>query len=433
MLICSLIDNTLLRPLQYPDARRLLMMWSVPLGKPDQRQGVMYPNYLAFGRAQAFETVGAIWSQPRNLGVDENGRAEKLAGEGFTPSMLRALGVQPLLGRLLADDEDKVGSQTPVFLISERFWRRRFGGAPDILGKTIRMDGVPITIVGVMPHDFYLWDPEAGYFATLRTPVVQGRDFNDRDTAAAPPLVIIKQAMACRYWPAESPIGRHIELDSVPNEPLREIVGVVADIRLSRQQRQIIPTVYVPHLEQPMQWLGPGWNIRSGMYLILRTNGNTMGLAPAVRQAVADVDRNKPASNIPTVEQYLDQYVQYVRGYVFLLTIFVAVAVILALGVYGVMAYSVVERTREIGIRMALGASSGNVLTLVIRQALVLMWVGLALGLAGSFALTRIIKSALYGAAATDASTFTTVSLLLMVVAFEAASKPGVLSRLTPS
>jgi putative ABC transport system permease protein len=161
------------------------------------------------------------------------------------------------------------------------------------------------------------------------------------------------------------------------------------------------------------------------MYFILRTSGNPMGLAPAVRQAVADVDSNKPASNIRTVEQYLDQQVQYVRLYVLLLTIFGAVAAILAsIGIYGVMAYSVVERTREIGIRMALGAGSGNVLALVIRQALVLVWVGLVLGLAGSFALTRIIKSALYGVTATDLSTFTTVSLLLMVVAFAAAFTP---------
>ena len=263
------------------------------------------------------------------------------------------------------------------------------------------------------------------YFAALRAPILQGRDFNDRDTAAGPPVIIINQTMARRYWPDESPLGKRVTLDYVPNEPSREVVGVVGDIRLSRQSRQTPPMVYVPHLQQTARWLGPGWNARSGMYFILRTTGDPMSLVPAVRRALAEVDPNKPASNIRTVEQLLDQQIQYVRLYVLLLGIFGAVAAVLAaIGIYGVMAYSVAERTREIGIRMALGAGSRDVLALVVRQALLLVGIGLAIGLAGSLALTRLIKSALYEVTATDPATFTAVSLFLVAVAVTACLIP---------
>jgi putative ABC transport system permease protein len=150
-----------------------------------------------------------------------------------------------------------------------------------------------------------------------------------------------------------------------------------------------------------------------------------MGLATSIRQAVAEVDHNKPVASIRTVQDYLDQQVQYVRLYVLLLGIFGAVAAgLAAIGIYGVMAYSVAERTREIGIRMALGASARDVLKRVILQALLLLSIGLTLGLTGSFALTRYLKSALYEVTATDPATYFGVSLLLTVVAMFACVVP---------
>ncbi len=256
------------------------------------------------------------------------------------------------------------------------------------------------------------------YFRTLRTPIVQGRDFNDRDSAAAPFVVIINQTMAKRFWPNESAVGKQIRLDYVPDEPLREIVGVAGDIRMSRQQRQLSPSIYVPYLQQTPRWMGAGYAARAGMYFVLRTRGNPMALAASVRQATAEVDPNRPVANLRTVEEYLDQQVQYVRLYVLLLGIFGAIAAgLAAIGIYGVMAYSVAERTREIGIRMALGASSGDIFRLVMLRAAILLLIGLALGLGGSLALTRYLKSALYEVTATDPSTFIAVSLLLAMVA----------------
>ena len=263
------------------------------------------------------------------------------------------------------------------------------------------------------------------YFATLRTPIVSGREFNDRDTAAAPSVIVINQTMAKRYWPNETPIGKFVRMDYVPDEPLREIVGVVGDIRMNRQQRQIGPTVYVPYLQQTPRWMGAGYSTRAGMYFILRASGNPLSLSTSLRQAVAEVDHNKPVANIRTVEDYLDQQVQYVRLYVMLLSIFGAIAAgLAAIGIYGVMAYAVAERTKEIGIRMALGASIKDVLRLVVLQALLLLAIGLTLGLAGSFALTRYLKSALYEVTATDPATYIGVSLLLTAVAVVACLVP---------
>ncbi len=256
------------------------------------------------------------------------------------------------------------------------------------------------------------------YFSTLRTPIVQGRDFNERDTASAPFAVIVNQTMAKRFWPNESAVGKQIRLDYVPDEPLREVVGVAGDIRMSRQQRQLQPAIYVPYLQQTPRWMGAGYGTRAGMYFVMRTRGKPMALAASVRQATAEVDPSRPVANLRTVEEYLDQQVQYIRLYVLLLGIFGAIAAgLAAIGIYGVMAYSVAERTREIGIRMALGAGAGDIFRLVVLRALILLAIGLTLGLAGSFALTRYLKSALYEVTATDPSTFIAVSLLLALVA----------------
>ncbi|MBV8729843.1 MAG: ABC transporter permease [Acidobacteriia bacterium] len=263
------------------------------------------------------------------------------------------------------------------------------------------------------------------YFSTLKAPVVQGRDFNDRDTAAAPFVAVINETMAKKFWPNESPIGKQIRLDYVPNEPVREIVGVIRDIRMSLQQKQFSPCIYVPYRQQTPRWMGAGYGLRAGMFFILRTAGKPMALAESVRRAVAEVDPDRPVANIRTVEENLDRQVQYVHLYVLLLGIFGTIAAVLAvIGIYGVMAFAVAERTREIGIRMALGASANDVFRLVVLRALILLAIGLTLGLAGSFALTRYLSSALYEVKATDPPTFAMVSLLLALVAMAACLIP---------
>jgi putative ABC transport system permease protein len=263
------------------------------------------------------------------------------------------------------------------------------------------------------------------YFATVRIPVLQGRDFSASDTASAPLVVLINKTMAQRWWPNQNPIGERIIFDFVPDEQPREIVGVVGDVRLN-QTRTLEPIVYLPHVQQSQRWIGPAWGYRSSMFYILRTSGDPTGMAAAVRSAVAEIDPSKPAGNLQTVEQNLRDQVSGQRVYMLLLTVFGVIAGLLAaVGIYGVMAYAVTQRTREIGIRMALGATSTSVLTLVVRQALILVSIGLILGIAGAFGLTRFIANELYDVKPTDPATFIAVSLGLVVVAVLASLIPA--------
>ena len=263
------------------------------------------------------------------------------------------------------------------------------------------------------------------YFATMKIPILRGREFSDRDTSSAPPVVIINQALAQRYWPGEDPLGKHLTLDFVPDEVPREIIGIVGDTRLSQFQRTAPPILYVHHLQQTTHWQGPSWNARAQMTFVLRTTGDPMALVAGVRSAVAETDPTKPVSTIRTVEENLSRQIQGPRLYAILLGIFGGVAAVLsAVGIYGVMAYNVAQRTHEIGVRVALGARAGDVLALVFRQTLVMLGIGLVVGLAGSFALTRLIADQLWGVTATDPLTFAGVSVLLIVVALLACFIP---------
>jgi putative ABC transport system permease protein len=264
------------------------------------------------------------------------------------------------------------------------------------------------------------------YFETMRIPVLRGRDFNRSDAATSPLVMIINETMADRFWEGRDPIGQHVTLDFVPNEQPRVIVGVVADSVIGRFQRQPRPFMYVPHLQQQDRWQGPSWDYRAMMAFVMRTNGEPMALASSVRAAVADIDRGKPAGNIRTVEQYLGQQAQGLELYATLLGIFGAAAGLLAaLGIYGVMAYTVAQRTREIGIRMALGAGGMRVMRLVILRALILIAVGLVLGLGGAMGLTRVLASELFEVSPTDPLTFIVITIGMTIVALVACLIPA--------
>jgi putative ABC transport system permease protein len=264
-----------------------------------------------------------------------------------------------------------------------------------------------------------------GYFGTMKIPVLSGRDVATGDTASAPPVIVINKAMADRWFPGQNPIGQRIALDFVPDEPIREIVGVVGNTLAGRFQQRPEPTIFVPHLQQTQRWEGPSWDYRAMMVFVLRTAGDPNRMIPTIRAAVADVDRSKPANNIRTVEQYLDNQLRETRTFMALLGIFGAVAAMMAaIGIYGVMAYAVAQRTREIGIRMALGAGSVDVLGLIVRQALLLILAGMALGLAGAYGLTRFLQNFLWNVSPTDPMTFAVVALGLVVVAIVACLIP---------
>jgi predicted permease len=256
------------------------------------------------------------------------------------------------------------------------------------------------------------------YFRTLDIPLMRGRPFITGDNAGTPGVVIINESLARRFWTdyprGENPVGGHLFVGS-SRQPL-QIVGIVADVHQGGLEDAPMPGIYLPNAQQPPQ----------AAILMLRTRSDPAGFAAAVRKQVLALDRNQPISDIKTLSAVLDSSESPRRLMFSLLGAFSVVATLLAmLGLYSVISYSVVERTREIAIRQALGARRGSILALVLRQGLGLALGGIVLGVAGSVGLTRLLTSMLFGVKAIDPVTFTLAAMLFLVVAFAASYIPA--------
>jgi putative ABC transport system permease protein len=287
------------------------------------------------------------------------------------------------------------------------------------------IDGQPTKGLEKEPVSAAWFPVSAGYFHTLHTPLVRGREFGIQDTAASLPVVLINEAMARRFWSGEDPIGKRLLLDMV-NEPIREIVGVVGDVRHNRYDREAQPQMYVPYVQHPLVSQGRWVESRLTMTFVVRSAGDALRLVPTLRTAVAEVDRNLPIFNIKTLDEYVAEQIWQPQQTLTLLAIFGAIAVVLAMtGVYGIMAYAIQQRTHEIGIRMALGASRRDVLRLVIARGLQLVALGVTIGLAGSLALTRLLGTLLWGVTPTDPLTYVVVIMALVTVAMLACYVPA--------
>ena len=266
----------------------------------------------------------------------------------------------------------------------------------------------------------------SGYFSVMRIPRLRGRDFDEHDHADSPYVVIISDTLARKYFANEDPIGQFIRFDLVPDERPRQIVGVVGNMLSGPLQASSSPAIYVPHLQQGPTFVGPYVYLRNGMAFVLRTAGNPMALVPAVKQAVAEVDPTTPIAGASTVEQSLDDSVRHLRLYMLLLGAFGAMATLLAaIGIYGVMAYSVAERTREFGVRMALGARTTDVLAMVLGHATRIVAAGVVIGLMTSVFVSRLLQASLFEVTRTDPATYASVSLLLMLIALIACLIPA--------
>lgn len=264
------------------------------------------------------------------------------------------------------------------------------------------------------------------FFSTMKTPLVRGRDLSESDTASAPWVAVINETMARRFWPGEDPLGKRLTLSVVSGEQPREIVGVVRDIPLHRAQTQSEPVIYAAYVQQSAAYRGPFANMFGQMTFLLRAPGDPMNLVPSARSAVAEIDPDRAITKIQTMEQYWDGGLRDRQYLALVLGVFAFVATLLAaIGIYGVMAYSVAQRTREIGIRMALGATSSKVLQSIGGRAAVLISAGVLLGLAGALTLSRLIESQLWGIQPTDPATFSGVSILLIAVALIACFVPA--------
>jgi putative ABC transport system permease protein len=246
-----------------------------------------------------------------------------------------------------------------------------------------------------------------GFFRALGIPLRKGRLFSDADRDGADRITIVSETMANRLWPGEDPIGKRILWMNNPKKPLT-VVGVVGDIRDRHLDEEPKQMIFRPYSQITWPW----------MTLMIKTTGRTASLDGAVRREIHTVDRNLPVPALAPLQQNLDAPLAQPRFGVLLLGSFAALALVLAAtGVYGIMAFAVVQRTREIGVRIALGAMPWRVVGMLLWRGLLLTLVGVGLGWAGAFGLTRFLTSLLYGTAPTDTSTYAAVALLLSVVA----------------
>src|SRR5262245_4636993 len=259
----------------------------------------------------------------------------------------------------------------------------------------------------------------AGYFAAMDIPLLQGRLFDSGDTVNSPHVAVISRSLARRYWPNEDPIGKRIQFGSMDTDKrLLQVVGVVGDVR-NALDTEAGPMVYAYSLQRP-QW----WQV-SSLSIVARGTNQPQSLIPAMRAAVEALRPDVPL-RFCTLDQVLSSSLDQRRFIMALFGVFAAVALLIAaIGVYGVMAYTVTQRTQEIGIRMALGAQAADVLRLTLGQGMRLSVTGVALGLLAAFALTRLMKSLLFGVEATDPLTFTIIALLLMIIALSACLIPA--------
>jgi predicted permease len=259
------------------------------------------------------------------------------------------------------------------------------------------------------------------YFKAMKIQLLKGRVFTGADGINTKPVIIINEAMARRYWPNEDPIGKRASStdDNFWRSPphWREIVGVVEDARYTALEMEARAQVYLPFAQYP------AFTDRT---MVVRTDGDPLSILAAVRSEVQAIDKDQPISHIRTMEDMVAGSVSQRRFNMSLLVILAGVALIMAaVGIYGVISYSVEQRTHEIGLRVALGAQSGDVLKLVVKRGMALTLIGVALGLGASFALTRLIESLLFGVSATDAVTFVLMPLLLVAVALLACYLPA--------
>jgi putative ABC transport system permease protein len=271
-------------------------------------------------------------------------------------------------------------------------------------------DRVPIVITRVVSPD---------YFKTMSIPLLEGRVFTEGDKADSPPAVVISETTARLFWPGESALGKHLKVGfpSTSPKPWLTVVGVVKDVRQYELIIEPKPQMYLPY--QQAEFFEP-------RALVVRTNFDPLSLVATVRQTVWEIDKDQPVSDISSMEEIVSDSVARQRFSMLLLGVFAGLALVLAaVGIYGVMSYSVAQQTREIGIRMALGAQRSDVLKMTVGQGLRLVLTGVAIGLAAAFILTRVMSTLLFGVSPTDPLTFVSISIVLIGVAVLASYIPA--------
>jgi len=288
------------------------------------------------------------------------------------------------------------------------------GGAP--IFHNLAFEGKPMA-PGTEPEVYYR-GVNATYFRTMSIPLVKGRTFTSADRQGSPLVAVVNEAFARQYYPGEEVLGRRVRWASGDGTWIT-IVGVVADVRgLSLDQGEV-PAMHVPYTQETNAW-------RRWMDIAVRTDGDAGALAPVLRREILALDRAVPVARVRTMDEVLAASVADRRFNLILLGSFAAVALLLAVaGIYGVMSYLVVQRTREIGVRLALGATPAGVVQLITVRGLALACAGIAIGLIASFFLARFIETMLFGVRATDITTLAGAAAMLLAAALAACIIPA--------
>jgi putative ABC transport system permease protein len=300
---------------------------------------------------------------------------------------------------------------------------QRLGSLPGVktVGATINLPligtwGMGYRVVGHDNNQQHVADNSTitpQYFLTMGIPILKGRDFSERDTTDGPPVIIISEALARKHFFTENPVGQIIDVGAK-----REIVGVVADVKPRGLELESKPQIYLPYAQKPTN--------ATFLTFTIRTEGEPLSLARAAASEIGKLDKDLPVADIRTMEEIVSTSLQQRRLMMLLFGGFALIAVALAaIGIYGVIAYSVAQRTHELGIRMALGAQLNDVLKLVLKEGMLLALIGVAIGVGGAFALTRLITGLLFGVTPTDTMTFAVVAGGLLVVALLACYVPA--------
>ena len=283
--------------------------------------------------------------------------------------------------------------------------------------SSIRVPGRPSTNVNDKPFANYsIVSP--GYFSTVQTPLLRGREFLESDTADSTPVVVINRAMAEKFWPGQDPLGKQVGVASL-RFPLMLIVGIAADVKHLSLREEPSPEMYVPYTQKPYPSM-------QTMALVVRTRADVGSVTGSVRDAIHSLDADLPLAKLTTLTAIVGSSLAQPRFSMLLLGGFAALAVILAaIGIYGVISYSVSQRTQEIGIRMALGARRRGIFAMVLRQGLGLAGLGIVIGLLVALGATQLMANFLYGVRAFDPLTFVAVALFLLAVTFAACYLPA--------
>jgi putative ABC transport system permease protein len=281
-------------------------------------------------------------------------------------------------------------------------------------GTEFKVESEPVVSTNT-PHT-HVSIVSPGYFQTLGIPILQGRDFSSSDTRDSFGVVIINSDLARKYFGTQNPIGRRVEMGFRDGVPL-EVIGVAADVRQTGLQADPYPGMFLPYSQ---------YQSSVPLVFVIRSANDAGAVAAAVRQELRVVDSQLPVYDVKTMDQVLYTVTARPRFLTFLLVVFAGVAMLLAaIGIYGIMSYTVAQGTREIGIRAALGAQRRDLLRMVLNKGLKLTLIGIVLGVAGAFGLTRLMSNVLFGVSATDPLTFAGVTVLLVIVALVASYLPA--------